>query len=106
MRTTENNVLATCIMMNFKFFQDYGTSDRRQESFKKMNEGIALYTDVLEFQKTLFKNELKVLKYLNYSLSCSDNALTTHIKSFLTMIDKTYEEYMAEQNLLSEVIQS
>ncbi|CAI2361791.1 unnamed protein product [Moneuplotes crassus] len=90
------NILATCIMMNYKFFLDYGESQERQKNLEKLHICIGAYTDIFGYKKTLFKNELKVLKGLNYSLSCADNCLTSHVKSFLTMLDMTFKEYEDE----------
>mmetsp|Transcript_26576 Transcript_26576/g.23484 ORF Transcript_26576/g.23484 Transcript_26576/m.23484 type:complete len:88 (-) Transcript_26576:8-271(-) len=83
-------------MMNYKFFLDYGESMERQQTIKNLHECIAAFTDIFLYRKNLFKNELKALKGLNYSLSCADNMLNLHVKSFLTMIDKTYKEYEDE----------
>ena len=55
--------------MNYKFFLDYGEGDERQDSIKKLRECIGKYTDIIAYKKNLFKNELKVMKGLNFSLS-------------------------------------
>lgn len=45
---------------------DYGRSEERKEQLDKLYKLIGNYTNLSEFKKTIFKNELDVLDNLNY----------------------------------------
>lgn len=59
-------IYSSWILLCYKFHMDYGRSEERKEQLDKLYKLIGNYTNLSEFKKTIFKNELDVLDNLNY----------------------------------------